>query len=363
MLRTEEQDGPDTRRDVEQDEPLDVPPAPETPTLVDRVKGWLSFAVDSVADTVSTPPSETELELTDKKTDPVRTDDIDPQLSGLADALEIDIFSPSEMSVPDSQNITADDATEQSVFDLPLTIARLEELLPPRNRGGVLPTLRFPAPRVGPPMTQWSETETVRIATAIDDIATFLLDSENEDVGSPTIVAQVQLQQESDALNTDPLDDDESEGKVGRLLGKLFWWRADGQEAEQPELPEMLTEVTEPIRQVHPEPEVIVIRSIGESEESSSKADIPSIEEEEGTAATPFVSKSDQPSALRDLADGLPPPDVFVEYEPEAAATNDPPNEQPAIVAPQSESPNTTELVESSDDKLEPDLWARFSSL
>ena len=197
----------------------DVP----NPSITERVKSWFSFAIEAVGETEEKTLPADNATLSEQVSESWSNPDDDPQLQGLSDALALDVPSLSTIGdeVSDLTNQTTPDATDEVVLGITLPIAGLHDLLPPINRGGALPTLRFPGPRVSPPGLSTPDEETVNIATAIDDIDQFLLDVGSDDDGLRELVALAQPLDES--IKPDRLRNDDGEGKVDQLLGKLFW--------------------------------------------------------------------------------------------------------------------------------------------
>ena len=221
-----------------------------TDTIVDRVKRWFSFAnhpnegSDSTTETIPESAAESTVERTVTKAD--------PQLQGLADALELDVSLPGDVEPEETDPPVVDNFSEEPV-QLDLFLPGLDRLLPPRNRGGAMPTLRFPAPRVNPPMPTWLEGETVKIATSVESIEQLLFDLDPEaellaELPSPLI--------ETVAVT---MDNPEPEGKLDQLLDKLFPSRSRRKQVELPQPAEQSGDLNDAQAQTKPEPEVVVV--------------------------------------------------------------------------------------------------------
>lgn len=281
-------------------------------------------------------------------------DDRDPQLQGLADALALDV--PSVSPIDDDGSDSKDQIIEYSVeevVDITLPITGLDDLLPPINRGGALPTLRFPGPRVSPPILDGPEAENINIATAIDGIDQFLLDAGSDDDGVRELVASVQLP----VAEPDSSRSDDGEGKMDQILRKLFWWRSTEPEPGEPESPDSaVVSANEPIV-VDREPEVVVVQSRTETQAQARRREVVTVTPPEVATVTPPIAAELADVSIQQNAGSV----KVAKGRPEIVAEA---IEELSVEPPVSSgSPQTVGQVTAQDDDVDPSLWARFAGL
>lgn len=328
---------------------------------------WSWFSADGVLGAEQNlEPQAVLLPAPDADVDPAPETEVDPQIGGLADALGSDFFASSGEDVPTPQDMAIELGNEV-VLAKSLPIEELEDLLPPKNRGGVLPVLRFPAPLISAPMPRWPQQELVKIATATEPIELFLLTANDAYVDSRELVAQSQPPPEGDMdeISMSPRVDGTGAG-VGQLFGKLLWWRTANEKDEPAELNALLPDdVATPGSKVHPEPQVVVVRATPAPVAGVLKSGIPDQENNNVGVADLFASKSVfmrtsdlpvHPDHLRDSGNPATTPDL-----PQADGTSLAFGELSGALPTRPELTTTSES-ESSDHTTETDWLARFSS-
>ena len=346
-----------------------------TPSFTNRIKSWVSFGAKAIDETDGTTLPADNSMLSEHDSESRSADERDPQLQGLADALALDV--PSMSLVDDEESNSKDqvieDSTDDTVVDIPLPVTGLDDLLPPINRGGVLPTLRFPGPRVSPPILDAPGEERVNIATAMDGINQFLLDAGSDEAGIRELVASVQLPGENTKPDSSRRDD--SDGKMDQILGKLFWWRSSEPEPGESELPDSVAVAANEPMAVDREPEVIVVQFRTETAAQSRHREIATATPRDvATATPPIAAELADDSSTQNAGSGEAQIKVARPSQSDEVFVKDTAEGELKIVAVAIEklpakppvssgSPQSVARVIAQDDDVELSLWARFAGL